>query len=172
MIQGFIDGIKNMIGNIGNAVKGIADKVKSFLHFSRPDEGPLRDYEKWMPDMIQGLSKTLNASAPKLYKASKELANKIANGLDMSSILNDASYTMNTNFVPIMQELPDYATKVQPKNIMGETLTHILSNNQNGANITIPLTLNIGNKRIGEILLEDLRSITRQTGKNIEALVN
>lgn len=76
-----------MIGNIGNAVKGVADKVKSFLHFSRPDEGPLREYEQWMPDMIKGLTKTLNNSAPQLYNASKELANKVANGLDMSNML-------------------------------------------------------------------------------------
>ena len=172
MIQGFINGIKNMIGNVGNAVKGIADKVKSFLHFSRPDEGPLRDYEKWMPDMIKGLSNTLNESAPKLYKASKNLANNIANSLDMSSMLNDISYTINVDFVPTTKTLSDYSKNIEPKNIIGETLSDIIYDSQNDVNITIPLTLNVGNKRIGEILLEDLKNITRQTGKGIEALVN
>ena len=84
MIQGFIDGIKNMIGNVGKAIGNIASTVTSFLHFSRPDKGPLRQYEKWMPDMIKGLSKTLNNSAPKLYAASKNLAQKISDNLDLT----------------------------------------------------------------------------------------
>ena len=42
MMQGFIDGIKNGISAVGDAIKGVADKITSFLHFSRPDEGPLR----------------------------------------------------------------------------------------------------------------------------------
>ena len=59
MIQGLINGIKGMIGKVGDAVKGVAKKIKNFLHFSRPDEGPLRQYEEWMPHMVQGLVKTL-----------------------------------------------------------------------------------------------------------------
>ena len=86
MIQGFINGIKNMIGSVGNAISGIANKVKSFLHFSRPDEGPLREYEKWMPDMVDGLAKTLQKRAPRLYNATKELAKKMSDELDFDKI--------------------------------------------------------------------------------------
>lgn len=56
LIQGFIDGIRSMISKVGDAAKAIAEKVKGFLHFSRPDVGPLREYEKWMPDMMRGLA--------------------------------------------------------------------------------------------------------------------
>lgn len=73
-----------MIGNIGKSIGNIADTVKSYLHFSRPDKGPLRQYEKWMPDMIKGLSKTLRNSAPKLYEESKNLAQKISDNLDLT----------------------------------------------------------------------------------------
>jgi len=45
----------------------------------------LREYEKWMPDMVKGLSKTLTTSSPELYNASKKLAEKVANNLDISS---------------------------------------------------------------------------------------
>lgn len=86
MVQGFINGIKNMLDSIGDAVKGIADKIKSFLHFSRPDEGPLREYETWMPDMVDGLSKTLERSAPGLYKATRSLAKGISENLNFSKI--------------------------------------------------------------------------------------
>ena len=95
MIQGFIDGIWNMIGSVRNAVSNIANTIKNFLHFSRPDKGPLRDYETWMPDMIQGLSKTLKASTPELYNASKNLSQKIADGLNLSDIYNKMSSTID-----------------------------------------------------------------------------
>lgn len=95
MLQGFIDGIKSMLGNIGDAAKNVGSKIKEFLHFSRPDKGPLREYETWMPDMIKGLTKTLNASSPELYNASKNLSEKIANGLDISNIYDKMSSAVN-----------------------------------------------------------------------------
>ena len=36
---------------------GVADTIRSFLHFSVPDEGPLTDFESWMPDFMSGLAK-------------------------------------------------------------------------------------------------------------------
>lgn len=95
MIQGFINGIKSMLGNIGDAAKNVGSKIREFLHFSRPDKGPLREYETWMPDMIKGLTKTLNASSPELYNASKNLSEKIANGLDISNIYDKMSSAVN-----------------------------------------------------------------------------
>lgn len=81
MMQGFIDGIKNMAGNVKDAVTGVADKVKGLFHFSKPDEGPLRDYETWMPDMIQGLTTSLKQSAPMLYRETENVAGMLRSGL-------------------------------------------------------------------------------------------
>lgn len=61
-IGGIVNGIKSMIGKVGDAVSSVADKIRSFLHFSVPDEGPLTDYEKWMPDFIGGLAKGIEKS--------------------------------------------------------------------------------------------------------------
>lgn len=57
MIDGIVNGIKGAKKKVTNAVKGVASDIKSFLHFSVPDEGPLTDYESWMPDFMQGLAK-------------------------------------------------------------------------------------------------------------------
>lgn len=57
MIMGIVNGIKSCIGAVGDAVSSVANKIKSFLHFSVPDEGPLTDYESWMPDFMKGLAK-------------------------------------------------------------------------------------------------------------------
>src|SRR5699024_1548516 len=49
--------------------KNVAATIASYLHFSRPDVGPLRDYEAWMPDMMQGMASTLRANVYRLTDA-------------------------------------------------------------------------------------------------------
>ena len=61
-IGGIVNGIKSMISKVGDAVSSVANKIRSFLHFSVPDEGPLTDYESWMPDFIGGLAKGIEKS--------------------------------------------------------------------------------------------------------------
>lgn len=76
-IGGLIDGIKSMIGKVTGAVKGVAEKITSFLHFSRPDEGPLHYYETWMPDFMEGLADGIYKNIPKVAKAAKAVASAI-----------------------------------------------------------------------------------------------
>jgi phage-related minor tail protein len=78
MIQGFISGIMNMINRVGEAAGKIANKIKSFLHFSRPDEGPLRDYETWMPDFVEGLANSLEKSSSKLQNTVRGMATEMS----------------------------------------------------------------------------------------------
>lgn len=73
-IDGIVRGIKGAIGKVTSAVKDVADKVSSFLHFSRPDEGPLHYYESWMPDMMKGLAKGIYDYIPEIQKAAKAAA--------------------------------------------------------------------------------------------------
>ena len=96
MIQGFINGIKKMIGKVGDAVKGIADKIKNFLHFSRPDIGPLRNYETWMPDMIKGMVKGINKSSYLLENATDKMAQKMANNLSFNDLVGNTTRAMKT----------------------------------------------------------------------------
>jgi phage-related protein len=56
IINGIVNGIRSCIQNVADAVTGVADTIRSFLHFSVPDEGPLADFESWMPDFMQGLA--------------------------------------------------------------------------------------------------------------------
>ena len=61
---------------------------------------------------------------------------------------------------------------VTPQNIMEETFDRVLGRYQNNdSSQPIYLTVNVGNEKLGQILLNDLRSKKRQTGKNLEALV-
>ncbi len=96
MIQGFIDGIKAKISKLGEAVKGVADKIKNFLHFSKPDIGPLRDYETWMPDMIKGMVKGINKSSYLLENATNKMAQKMANKLSFNDLIGTTTSAMKT----------------------------------------------------------------------------
>lgn len=78
MIQQFIDGIRSMISKVGDAVRGVADKIKSFLGFSLPETGPLSKANTWMPDMMQLLAQTMENSIGLLDPALNDTAQRIA----------------------------------------------------------------------------------------------
>ena len=58
-------------------VSGLADRIRSFLHFSAPDEGPLSDYETWMPDFMKGLAGGIEKNRNLVEKAVKDVASDI-----------------------------------------------------------------------------------------------
>ncbi len=74
LIMGIVNGIKNCISAVSNAVTSVADAIRSVLHFSVPDEGPLTDYESWMPDFIGGLAKGIEKSRGMIKDAMNDVA--------------------------------------------------------------------------------------------------
>ena len=90
MIRGFGEGIMSALGDLQARVSSVANSIRSRLHFSRPDTGPLRDYETWMPDMIKGMAKSLERAMPMLTDKVDELA------FGLSPTLN-GSYSNNPN---------------------------------------------------------------------------
>jgi len=74
IINGIVDGIKSCIGKVKDAVGKVAETIKSYLHFSSPDVGPLVDYESWMPDFMSGLSKGIESSRGLVSKAMASVA--------------------------------------------------------------------------------------------------
>ena len=85
MVQGLIDGIRGAIGAVGDAVKSVADKISSFLHFSRPDVGPLHYYESWMPDMMAGLASGITGNMGLVENAISGLSTNMSIGLETSA---------------------------------------------------------------------------------------
>ena len=86
MIHGLINGIKSMIGSVGSAVSGVADTIRSFLHFSVPDQGPLVDYESWMPDFMGGLAKGIQNSKHLVNSAIKGLSTDMTMGVKYKAL--------------------------------------------------------------------------------------
>lgn len=83
-IQGFIDGIKSMIGKVTDAVSEVAEAISDFLHFSRPDKGPLHYYEEWMPDMIKGMAAGIRSNMWRITDQLKDLTGEMSVKMQMA----------------------------------------------------------------------------------------
>lgn len=101
LVSGLASGITSGGGIIAKAVSWIGGIIKGFLHFSRPDEGPLREYEKWMPDMIQGMADGIRDNAYLLQEAAADLGGKLKMQLqyDVGSANGFAQVTTNSRTV-------------------------------------------------------------------------
>lgn len=73
IIQGIVDGITGAVGKVGEAVAGVAGKIKSFLGFSEPEDGPLSDFHTYMPDMIQLMVEGIQKGKSFVSNAIKDL---------------------------------------------------------------------------------------------------
>lgn len=69
IIDGIVSGIQSAVGRVGEAVKGVADKIKSFLGFSEPENGPLSDFHTYMPDMIDLMASGITSGKKKVKDA-------------------------------------------------------------------------------------------------------
>jgi phage-related protein len=128
MIQGLINGIKSMIGSVGKAASSVADAISNFLHFTKPDEGPLREYETWMPDFIKGLAKSMEKSSYILEDATLDLANDMSNSIlgNTSKALRGLKSGISTSLNPTINPSIAYDLNYQlMANAMKEALQEV-----------------------------------------------
>ena len=95
MIDGFVRGIKSKYEDVKNAVTGAADKVKNLMHFTEPDEGPLKNFNSWAPHMMENYAKGIQDNSYLVQNAVKDVAGDVASlstlnnqTLDSNSIYN------------------------------------------------------------------------------------
>lgn len=82
LAQGFANGISDNVKLIGNAALAGAEAAKSVLHFTRPDKGPLRDYEEWPVHFVSRYAELMKSQKPKLSNAALSLADSISAAMD------------------------------------------------------------------------------------------
>lgn len=149
MIMGIVNGIKSVIDKVSEAATNVADKIKEVLHFSRPDTGPLREYEKWMPDFMSGLAGGINRSKHLVSNAMNGLAKDmvISPSLDTSNFATANGMTLssggNTDLIGAIKTAVSEVCAAQ-----GDTI--------------IPVY--IGQERIDEIVLRANRTINYRSG--------
>lgn len=69
MLQNFINGITEKIGALKEKITSIGDTIAEKLHFSKPDNGPLADADKWTPDMMDLFTSGIESGKAKLKNA-------------------------------------------------------------------------------------------------------
>lgn len=87
MIGGLVSGIKGAIGDVQGAVTGVADKIRSFLHFSVPDEGPLSDADTYGADMMQTMGENITANKGYVVDATAGVASDMENALSGDTVV-------------------------------------------------------------------------------------
>lgn len=95
MIKGLAKGMMSAVSVVKDAAGWVASKITGFLHFSRPDEGPLREYEQWMPDFIEGLAKGIKKSSYLMENATDDLASDISDKLSIKSLIGNTNNAMS-----------------------------------------------------------------------------
>ena len=112
MIKGFARGITNGIKYITDAVGSVTSKVSGMLHFSRPDEGPLRYYEQWMPDFMKGLAAGIENNTWRIEDAMSEVT-------DLMTVNPNSSFGVGSTFAPSVT-VNVYATNEQNAEEVGQ----------------------------------------------------
>ena len=138
LVMGIVNGIKSCIGAVGDAVKSVADKIKSFLHFSVPDEGPLTDYESWMPDFMGGLAKGIEKSKSLVAKA----VEGVSNDMIINPKVDPASAAINAS---------TQASSTNAANIVSAIKSAFSGLELNGGDTVIPVY--IGGTQLDEIII-------------------
>lgn len=149
LVMGIVNGIKSCIGAVGDAVKGVADKIKSFLHFSVPDEGPLTDYESWMPDFMGELAKGIEKSRGMIQKA-------------VSGVSSDMVISPKVNS---MESMTGTGTAAQPEGISGmlSAITSAIENiKADSGDIVIPVYL--GGTILDEVIVSAQQRANLRSG--------
>lgn len=151
IIQGIVNGIKSCIGTVKDAVTNVAETIRSFLHFSVPDEGPLTDYESWMPDFMSGLAKGIDQSKAMVTKAVEGVAGDMVISPQMAMV--GVKYENNRN------------ATISQENLSGimSAITDALSqlNGQNG-DIVIPIYL--GGTMLDEVIVNAQQRMNLRSG--------
>lgn len=84
MINGFVEGIFSSMHKVADAVKNVASTITAYMHFSRPDIGPLRMYERWMPDFMAGLSRGITDNLWMVEDAAERLSGATAEPMQVA----------------------------------------------------------------------------------------
>ena len=162
LVSNMASGIKNNAHKVTNAVSSVAGKIKSFLHFTEPDEGPLSDFHTYMPDMID-----------LMVQGIKSNTNKVKN--EIEDLTGMMSYTINTDRIIDVPQISSNVNtqEIKSRNSTYDSILNALSDMNSNDNNDRPiyLTVKVGDRVLGEILLDNLRNKKRQTGKDIEAIV-
>ncbi|MEQ3315287.1 phage tail tape measure protein [Enterocloster clostridioformis] len=127
MMDGFIQGIKEKTSEVEAACRSVAGTVSDYLHFTRPEKGPLRYYEEWMPHMMQGLEEGIRGN---MWRVTDQMA-ALAGSMDVMTMNMTGGGEQNIGVIQqvislLETYLPDIASQkyvmMDGKALVGKTV--------------------------------------------------
>lgn len=78
MIQGFIDGVLAKWNALKETVANVAETVKSYLGFSEPEKGPMKDFNSWPKHMMQNYASGIESMRFLVKNAVADVSSDVA----------------------------------------------------------------------------------------------
>ena len=126
IISGLVDGIREKISSVAHAISDVADTIRSYIHFSEPDVGPLKDFNTYMPDMTKELAQGMISGIPQIRNAMDRLASAMVPS--MSGIQSGAGST-TTNTTSNSVSINVYGAQGQDVNELANIIEQKITNN-------------------------------------------
>lgn len=127
--DGLISGIRSKVGGIASAACDVADTIRSFLHFSVPDEGPLTEYETWMPDFMDGMAQGIKQNKFKVTDQIKGLTNEMQLDISPNTVGNTTMLFNNDKLDRLCELAEQYFPQFGNIQLDGRSITQTVSNN-------------------------------------------
>lgn len=182
-INSILISIKNIWNNIWNGIKTATSNIWNAIYnaIKKPINWILSGVEKMANGVVTGVNKVIN-SLNRLHFKMPDWLGGGSFGINiptMNYVTLPRLAKGNVAYSETMAIFGEYSGAsnnpeiTTPQNIMAETFRDVLSDYEFNDNGTTPINIAIyvGNKKLGDILLDNLRDKRRQTGQGIEALV-
>lgn len=173
-------GISGAANKVKSAVTGVANKIKSNLHFSEPDEGPLKDFHTYMPDMLALMAKGIRDNTHLAVNAASDLAESIANTVSGKGIGVDMAMPDISKFsIPLVAQgakLPgsrEFTMVMQSENGNGDSLARMekmmgeMLERMGNMEIIIKNEIPLDGKIIARNTVRHINDFTRSAGRPV-----
>lgn len=165
MITGFANGISSAMSKVTSAAKSVANKVSSYLHFSRPDVGPLREYETWMPDFMRGLARGIETNRSLIESA---VAN-VSEGMVFTP--NFSVPDLVSDFIPSIagtysQTNQSFGITEQLADTIASSIVDSLQNGDSSP-VNVNVTIEGEMKKFIKAIVSENNSYRKQTGTSL-----
>lgn len=78
LMMNLVNGINSMIPAIETALINTASSINSYIGFSKPEKGPLSDFDQYGPDMIDLLSDGIESGAGRLSQVLTDISDTVS----------------------------------------------------------------------------------------------
>lgn len=90
LITNFANGIIEHARAVWDSVKQVAQSIWELLHFSEPEEGPLKDFHKYAPDMMKTFAQGISRNQHLVTDAASQAMQGVSNAMSAGSATSNA----------------------------------------------------------------------------------